>query len=636
MSTCADTFFGPAYVDVDEWHDRPIRHRYVHGGFAGTDTRFACYFPESRHYRGRSLQWLEGGAGGHEGPQSHTAEVTAYYLDLATSIGAYLIESNQGHIDADPGPPDATITTYRANAATARQGHVLAADMYGDPPHHNYLFGGSGGGMRSILCMENTSGLWDGAVPFVAGIPDRALVAGVPTGTAVMTLLGSTIDEVVDALEPGASGDPYEHLGPVEAEALRKLFDSGFQRGALFQFARPTLETLFAPAMITGLDLTDPGFVEDFWQAPGYAGADGDLDHLVFEERRTVREFLAPGELRSRGVADPTSDAVSAVAPGVSNPAFGLVFDQPPPEDSQFATVRVLTGDEADAELIGRQVSDGVLLATAPPGRSVALRPGDEVTIDNRRLLAYSHHHRYAVARGAETRSSPIPMIPMTGRFEGKMILVNAVLDAAVIPPVGTDYDRLVREQGGGDRWRFWLAENAGHVGALGPPGPRPVLGTRLVRYTGLIDMALHDLVTWVEGEVEPPPSTAYDYAGGQLELPAAAAARGGVQPVVTATVNGGRRAVAAPETPLTFTVHAEVPAGGGTVVGIAWDFDGSGDFAHVDDQVRGSSVEAVTTHVFTAPGVYFPVARVETHHDKMRPSLGRVFNLARVRVVVE
>jgi len=34
------------YIDVDEWRDKPVRHRYVHGGFKGTTARFAFYFAE--------------------------------------------------------------------------------------------------------------------------------------------------------------------------------------------------------------------------------------------------------------------------------------------------------------------------------------------------------------------------------------------------------------------------------------------------------------------------------------------------------------------------------------------------------------------------------------------------------------
>ena len=34
-----DPLFKEPFIDVDEWRDAPTRHRYVHGGFKGTDTR---------------------------------------------------------------------------------------------------------------------------------------------------------------------------------------------------------------------------------------------------------------------------------------------------------------------------------------------------------------------------------------------------------------------------------------------------------------------------------------------------------------------------------------------------------------------------------------------------------------------
>ncbi|MGD9795553.1 MAG: hypothetical protein AB7V43_18970, partial [Acidimicrobiia bacterium] len=46
-----DPFFGAPYIELDEWRERPSPHRFVQGGFAGTATRFAFYFPPTEHYR---------------------------------------------------------------------------------------------------------------------------------------------------------------------------------------------------------------------------------------------------------------------------------------------------------------------------------------------------------------------------------------------------------------------------------------------------------------------------------------------------------------------------------------------------------------------------------------------------------
>ena len=40
-----DTLFNKPYIDIDEWREIPVKHRYVHGGFKGTETRFSFYFP---------------------------------------------------------------------------------------------------------------------------------------------------------------------------------------------------------------------------------------------------------------------------------------------------------------------------------------------------------------------------------------------------------------------------------------------------------------------------------------------------------------------------------------------------------------------------------------------------------------
>src|SRR5688500_7646969 len=53
-----DSLFKEPYVDKDEWRDKPVRHRYVHGGFKGTNTRFSFYFPPKEQYQGRFFQYI--------------------------------------------------------------------------------------------------------------------------------------------------------------------------------------------------------------------------------------------------------------------------------------------------------------------------------------------------------------------------------------------------------------------------------------------------------------------------------------------------------------------------------------------------------------------------------------------------
>lgn len=64
--TCHEDYFGAPYIDADEQRSDPVPHRYVHGGFANSATRFAIYLPEASLYRGRFFQPLGGGLGGDE------------------------------------------------------------------------------------------------------------------------------------------------------------------------------------------------------------------------------------------------------------------------------------------------------------------------------------------------------------------------------------------------------------------------------------------------------------------------------------------------------------------------------------------------------------------------------------------
>jgi hypothetical protein len=38
---CIDPILKEGVIDVDEWRDTPVRHRYVNGHFAGTGSRFS-------------------------------------------------------------------------------------------------------------------------------------------------------------------------------------------------------------------------------------------------------------------------------------------------------------------------------------------------------------------------------------------------------------------------------------------------------------------------------------------------------------------------------------------------------------------------------------------------------------------
>src|SRR5688572_26346115 len=158
--TDTDLLFAQPYVDVDEWRDTPVRHRYVHGGFKGTETRFSLYFPPKEQFQHRFFQPLPATAGVDNTSQRFSG--TNHPIGFAVASGAYLVDSNQGQPERYLGdePP---VVPWRASAAVARHSRVLAEQMYGPGRIYGYVYGGSGGSYKTFGAIENTVGVWDGA-----------------------------------------------------------------------------------------------------------------------------------------------------------------------------------------------------------------------------------------------------------------------------------------------------------------------------------------------------------------------------------------------------------------------------------------------------------------------------------------
>ncbi|MDG2304746.1 MAG: hypothetical protein P8R42_08840, partial [Candidatus Binatia bacterium] len=124
--------FDAPYVDVDEWRDTPVHHRYVHGGFKETETRFSFYFPPKDLYDGRFFQHVTPVPDNENLAQGKTGDEDK--IGFSVSSGAYFVETNGGGVLLTGGPGravDSTITAYRANAAAADYSRTLAAKMYG-------------------------------------------------------------------------------------------------------------------------------------------------------------------------------------------------------------------------------------------------------------------------------------------------------------------------------------------------------------------------------------------------------------------------------------------------------------------------------------------------------------------------
>jgi hypothetical protein len=132
--------------------------------------------------------------------------------------------------------------------------------------------------------------------------------------------------------------------------------------------------------------------------------------------------------------------------------------------------------------------------------------------------------------------------------------------------------------------------------------------------------------------------STAYKIVDSQVVVPASAAQRQGVQPVIALTVNGAARADVTAGEPITFTAVIEVPPSTGSITSAEWDFEGAGNYPLLEPllDTHFSRLVLTKTYSFSKPGTYFPVLRVASQRQgDAKTAFARAANLGRVRVVV-
>jgi hypothetical protein len=670
-----DALFKEPYVDIDEWRDTPVRHRYVHGGFKGTDLRFSFYMPPHEKFGGRFFQYVT------PVPDSENLSQNAQKEDdnigFAISSGAYFIETNGGGTSATAGPAfrvDPTIGAFRANAAAARYSRKLAQEMYGTPRVYGYIYGGSGGGYRTMGSIENTD-VWDGAVPFVLGTP-MATPNNFSVRMHAMRLLKNKFPQIVDAMDAGGSGDPYKGLNAEEAAALREATLVGFPPNSWFGYK--TMGVHAFTAIYQGMVMADPSYFEDFWTKPGYLGANApeSLTKARLQFTTKLKLPLNAEALQARGLTagrlpGQPSDAgrgsadlawQKLVNDGSTRPIAFELEGTPPDVGFMGGDLYVLSGEAKGSRIAlqalqGNVVTLGVIADLATLAK---IKPGDEVRVDNSNFLAAQTYHRHQVPDASYTNydqfrgvdGKPLyPQRPMllgplftagaagtvpSGKFNGRLILVQSGLDREAVPNQADWYQRKFNKIYGneaGNKYRLWFTQNALHG-----YNENKDVRTRVVNYLPVLQQALRDVSAWVEQGTPPPTNSGYKVEDGQIILAATAQERGGIQPVVTVTANGKTRAVVQAGKPVQLTATVAVPPGTGKIVAAAWDFDDSGVFAEKAKLPATPSAAATisTTHSFAKAGTYFVTIKVESERNGDASSpYARIPNLARVRVVV-
>jgi hypothetical protein len=683
--TVNDSHFGQPYIDLDEWREEPYPHRHIHGGFADCDTRFTFYFPREDEWQGRLILPMEGAHAGHEDFFGGSLGDAMGGLRLTARLGGYMVETNMGHIgdDIDPkGGEDPTIYGWRAAVEGSRFSKHVAEQVYGSAPHHSYVWGGSGGGRRSPLVLENAPDVFDGALPFMGGGDVRPFPATQRIkGAQVMSFAcmfnvqrllrqGDTMTKIIDAMQPGGGGNPFEGLDSHAREELTSLYRQGFPRGNEFMIATPMGQIWLWSSIADLLVEQDPAYFEDFWTKPGYVGhdlptaVDDDVINVTTTVSRvlTVRDLLTDPAFESpEYMLMKTMASIMAGEAGMDMP-YAIEVKGLPDGYRLGAGLQLKSGDAAGRQLYAIGTT-GDLFACDGHGeanieRFNGVKAGDEIHVDNRKFLAFCYFHRHHIMEDAQFDSlrldgipiyeqhpvplmSPLMGVSYTGHYEGKLLWIHHTHDSSLWPSQGVIYEAAVLQTQGAEKaaekFRLQWSQNAEHI----PPAYLPNSATRatatwLIDYFPIIEQGLADLIKWVEEGIAPP-STSYQYTEGQISLPATAAERGGIQPVVTVAANGGLRAEVKVGEAVQLEVAADLPPNAGTIVSVDWDFDGWGSFPF-RHEIAGTetSVRLSTTHAYDAPGTYFVTAKVQSNREgNLEAGIRLIPNVASARIVV-
>ena len=205
---------------------------------------------------------------------------------------------------------------------------------------------------------------------------------------------------VVDAVDPGGSGDPYALLNAEEAAALRETTLGGFPLPGWYGHATMGGSAFFLVAQYPSI--LDPTYADEFWTVPGYYGADSSPGR---RRSGTTGSRTPPpsSRPRRRSLRSTTTHSVRPTTRTCSRstsrgPARTITLDSLPPEsegtltgeaavefpdpDNPGQTIRVVIGT------VDRNTNTVGFAGGMPPHRVNMIDIGDDVVIDNGEFLA--------------------------------------------------------------------------------------------------------------------------------------------------------------------------------------------------------------------------------------------------------
>lgn len=680
----SDPSYQNPFIDVEEWREREtadgrkIPYLYVHGGFAEKGVKFSFCFPSKETFRGRFFQYLSPFPGPDEEMASLNKTGEDDQIAFCLENGAYFVESNMGSKQMFGGSAEPHLV-WKSSAAVAEYSRVKAMEIYGCERPYGYVHGGSGGAYKSIAGIENTNA-WDGAVPCVIGSP-VSLPNTITLHAQGQRTLRRVFGKIVDSLDAGGSGNMYDGLTDDEAFMLKEVTAMGFPPRAWFLEAGGFINDGSLPVQIPHVKQGDPKYFEDFWNIPGYLGADPNgnavRDRLQFTG--IIKGVHLPGE-KVEIAKDDINGIDNAWKKMMADGSNAWIEMEEVPQGENLylygVDIRIETGEAAGTTLTLGSIHGNCLvlgMCFGNPDLNAVLskiRPGDTLKLDNSDYIAIQSYYRHQVPADLSFHAwdqfrdgNGQPTIPQRasvmgydltgtgtvqdGCIQGKVIVIQSMMDESTCPWCGDWYrNKVIEAKGNEEDFRLYYMDRCMH-------GNVSWLENNMVtNYLGAVYQSLLDLSDWVERGIEPRKSSSYRLdKDGQIYLAKSARERNGLQPVVSMTANGVTCARVKVGEPVKLQVCAEVPKGSGEVTAVDYDFisdeslsmekkelttfRNKGVFERtVNEEIHGAVSEI--THTYDKPGTYFASARVKVNRDGDAEKLfTQVKNLARVRIIV-
>ena len=683
-----DPDYQDPYVDLDEIRTRTlpdgteIPYRYLHGGFRKKSVKFSFCFPDKAQFQNRFFQYLSPFPGPDEEIGSQVKTGTNDRIAFALVNGAYFVESNMGSASMFGGSKEPQ-KVWKSSAAVAEYSRVKASEIYQTGDHiYGFVYGGSGGGYKSMACIENTQ-VWDGAAPFVIGSP-ASLPNTITLHAQGQRTLRRVFRQIVDALDAGGSGDMYEGLTEDERNMLKEITEMGFPPQAWFLEAGGEINDGSLPVLTPGVKAADPQYFEDFWKVPGYLGADPSgnavRDRLIV--RGIVKSVHVPGTEVKKAEIDGRNGVDDAWKKALTdgNGAY-IELDELPEGENLYLKGVTITPQSGGAkgmqlllgDLVREKEGKGGYLTIGMcygmddlPGVLGKIMPGDEVLLDYSDYIAIQSYYRHQVPADPNYHAwdqfrdgQGKPVLPqrqnflgsvMTGtgtvqdgNIQGKVIITQSLMDESTCPWCGAWYRDTVRKKKGSEKdFRIYYMQRCLHNDDSGMDN------NMIIDYQGALKQAILDLADWVQYKKEPLASTVYEQEGGHIFVTKRGSERNGMQAEIVLTANGEKCAHVKAGDEVTLQAYVEVPENAGEVTSVCYDFKDvwtlpdpdafpvNGVFTRTLENGIHGAVSTIT-HVYEKPGTYFASVRVTTNrYGDETAAFTQVKNLDRVRIIVE